>query len=48
MKTSSSAWRFARGGVDKFPITDEQRRAPCRSYCSPKYRGASEAVVKNV
>jgi hypothetical protein len=48
MKASSSAGRFSEGGVKKFPISDEQKRAPCQSYCWPKYRGASAVVVKEV
>jgi hypothetical protein len=38
---------FPKGGVEKFPISDEQKRALCQSYCSPKYRGASAVVVKD-
>jgi hypothetical protein len=39
---------FPRGGVEKFQKSDEQKSAPCQSYCSPKYRGASAVVVKEV
>jgi hypothetical protein len=48
MKTLSSAGRFSEGWVENFAISAEQKRAPCQSYCSPKYRGASAVVIKDV
>jgi hypothetical protein len=28
---------FLKGGIEKLSISDEQKRVPCQSYCSPKY-----------